>query len=62
MDSFLMYHLPKSWHNMKQISKKEFYKRKPIKECYHNEGKYLCDCKVRNYRKWLAFKRGGQYL
>jgi len=44
-----------------QISKKKFYNTrfKNPRETVHFEGKYLCDCRVRNYRRWLWKKRYG---
>ena len=44
---------------MGQISKKDLYKKiKKNKDASHWEGKWFCDCRVRNIRKWLAAKRG----
>lgn len=41
------------------MTKKDFYKkRKKNKDACHWEGQFYCDCRVRNYRKWLGFKRG----
>jgi len=62
MDSFSMYHQVKCLHKQNQMSKKELVKKKRKKEETHKEGKYFCDCRIRNIRKWLAFKRGGSYL
>jgi len=43
-----------------QISKKELGKKKPNRrEEGHWEGKYWCNCLVRNYRKWLYRKKYG---
>lgn len=44
---------------MKQATKNFLYKKKPKKDHGHWEGKYWCDCKVRNYRKWLWKKLRG---
>lgn len=44
------------------MTKKELMKKKRKKDETHFEGKYFCDCRIRNIRKWLAFKRGGQYV
>jgi hypothetical protein len=45
---------------MKQATKKYLYSAKPKKDHGHWEGKYWCDCKVKNYRKWLAKKLWGK--
>lgn len=45
---------------MKQISKKEYINKKSPKDASHWEGKYFCDCRTRNIRKWLAFKKYGK--
>jgi hypothetical protein len=42
---------------MKQITKKELTKKKPTKEEGHWEGKWWCNCRIRNIRKWLALKK-----
>jgi hypothetical protein len=60
MDSYLM--LVPHRCCVKQVSKKYLFNKKSRKEHGHFEGKYWCDCKTRNYRKWLAIKRGGQYV
>lgn len=40
------------------ISKKKFEKKKlKNKDAVHWEGKHYCDCKVRNFRKWIGEKR-----
>ena len=39
---------------MKQMSKKDFIKKKPHREDGHWEGKFWCDCRIRNRRKWLG--------
>lgn len=42
-----------------QLSKKARSKKKPNrKEEGHWEGKYWCNCKTRNYRRWLGRKFG----
>lgn len=44
----------------KQLSKKKYQKKKGnLKEIGHFEGKYFCDCRTRNIRKWLGVKRYG---
>lgn len=45
---------------MKQLTKKEYAKRKPSKDNSHWEGGYFCDCRTRNVRKWLGIKMYGQ--
>lgn len=40
------------------MTKKKFIQKKPHKEDGHWEGNFWCDCRTRNRRKWLAFKRG----
>ncbi len=47
------------WHNMNQLSKKDLSKKKGNKEIGHLERRYWCDCKVKNYRKWLGVKKFG---
>lgn len=56
-----MFNLRNYWHSMKikNLSKRKFYKKKLGKETIHWEGKYVCDCRVRNYRIWLGMKRYG---
>jgi len=45
---------------MKQISKKDLYKKKPYrKDIGHFEGKHWCNCRTRNFRYWLAKKKFG---
>lgn len=44
---------------IKQLTKKDHSKKKPIKEEGHFEGKYWCNCKTRNYRRWLGLKKYG---
>jgi hypothetical protein len=44
---------------MKQISKKKLRQKKRSGEEAHYEGKYFCDCRIRNYRKWLGKKLYG---
>ena len=45
---------------MKQLSKKDLLKKKPnIKEAAHYEGKHFCNCRTRNFRKWLGLKKYG---
>ncbi len=44
---------------MKQISKKDYHNRKPKPDDSHWEGKYFCDCRTRNIRKWIGRKRYG---
>lgn len=46
---------------MNQITKRDLYKKKPRKEIGHLEGKYWCNCKTRNYRRWLAIKKWGPH-
>lgn len=41
---------------MKQLSKKKLKKRK---DCGHWEGKFWCNCRTRNIRKWLGYKKFG---
>jgi len=41
-----------------QITKKEHSKKKSSLEQGHFEGKHWCDCKTRNYRRWLGLKKG----
>lgn len=41
----------------KQISKKDLNKKKPGKEEGHWEGKFWCNCRIRNIRRWLGLKR-----
>lgn len=43
----------------KQISKKEHNKKKPTDDEGHYEGKYWCNCRIRNYRRWLGKKKFG---
>jgi len=42
---------------MRELSKKKL--TKPRKDCGHWEGKYWCNCRTRNIRKWLGVKRYG---
>jgi len=42
----------------KQLSKRDHSKKKPNPDEGHFEGKFWCDCRTRNYRRWLGFKRG----
>ncbi len=44
---------------MKQLSKKDLSKKKPTKEEGHWESKFWCNCRTRNYRRWLGLKRYG---
>jgi hypothetical protein len=44
----------------KQISKKALTSKKRKGEDAHFEGKWFCDCCVRNKRKWLGLKRYGR--
>jgi len=45
---------------IKQLSKKDYLKKKAnLKEASHWEGKYFCNCRTRNIRKWLGVKRYG---
>ena len=44
---------------IKQLSKRNYIKRKHDKDQSHWEGDYFCDCRTRNIRKWLGFKRYG---
>jgi len=45
---------------MKQVTKKDLDKKKPFnRDLGHWEGKYWCNCRVRNYRKWLGVKKYG---
>lgn len=44
-----------------QLTKKIHISKKPNrKEEGHWEGKYWCNCRTRNYRIYLGFKRNGQ--
>jgi hypothetical protein len=43
---------------MKELSKIRFHLKKRS-DCGHFEGKYWCDCRTRNIRKWLGMKRHG---
>jgi len=43
----------------KQLSKKEYMKKKLQKSQFHFEGKYICNCLIRNHRKWLGIKKFG---
>jgi hypothetical protein len=45
---------------IKALSKKRFFIKKIAKAYAHLEGKCICDCLVKNYRKWLGIKRYGQ--
>ena len=40
----------------KILSKKNHSKKRPKGDNAHWEGKYFCDCRVRNIRKWLGIK------
>jgi len=43
-----------------KLSKKDHNKKKPNrKEEGHWEGKYWCNCRIRNYRSWLGNKKYG---
>jgi len=44
---------------MKQLTKKDLYKKKATAEEGHWEGKHFCNCRTRNIRKWLAKKKYG---
>lgn len=44
---------------MKQLSKKDHSKKKPTDDEGHWEGKYWCNCRIRNYRLWLGKKKYG---
>ena len=44
----------KSRQTRRQMTKKDLRRKKPHPEDGHWEGKYWCDCKVRNRRKLLA--------
>ncbi len=43
----------------KSVSKIDYMKRKPERDDGHWEGKYWCDCRLRNKRKWLGLKKYG---
>ena len=44
-----------------QMTKNRFVKKKTNrKEATHMEGKHFCDCRIRNFRKWLGVKLYGQ--
>jgi len=43
-----------------QISKKSYSKKKLKGEQCHYEGKYICNCRIRNYRMWLGMKLWGK--
>ena len=44
-----------------QMTKRDFIKKRSNKkEATHMEGKFFCDCRVRNFRKWLGVKLYGQ--
>lgn len=52
---------PESSKTMKQISKRDFHRKcKKNPDAVHWEGKCYCNCRVRNYRKWLAVKMYGR--
>jgi len=42
-----------------QLSKKDFFKKKPQHDDAHWEGKLFCSCRIRNKRKWLGNKKFG---
>jgi hypothetical protein len=44
---------------MKQLPKKKMQLKKR-EDCGHFEGKYWCDCRTRNIRKYLGIKRYGR--
>jgi hypothetical protein len=44
---------------VKQISKKEHNQKKPTPDEGHPEGKFWCNCRIRNYRRWLGKKKFG---
>lgn len=44
---------------VKQLTKKDLSKKKPTKEEGHWEGKFWCNCRTRNYRRWLGLKKYG---
>jgi hypothetical protein len=48
---------------MKLLSKKDLHKKRPNhkQKGGHWEGKYWCDCKAGNYRRWLGFKKYGGF-
>lgn len=44
-----------------QLSKKAYIRKKASKkEASHYEGKYFCNCRTGNIRKWLAIKKFGK--
>ena len=44
-----------------QISKKDLLKKKyRIGVIAHREGKFICNCLIKNYRKWLGQKKYGK--
>lgn len=44
---------------MTQMTKIDHSKKKPNRsEEGHSEGKFWCNCRTRNYRRWLGKKRG----
>lgn len=47
-------------NKVKQLSKKDFAKSKPQPDEGHWEGKYWCNCRIRNKRKWLGMKKYGK--
>lgn len=43
-----------------ELSKKAYCKKKGrVGVDIHMEGKYVCDCLTRNFRKWLGVKKYG---
>lgn len=40
-----------------QSTKKEYHKKR---KQGHWEGKYFCDCRTKNYRRWRGLKRYGK--
>lgn len=42
-----------------KLSKKDHAKKKPTRDEGHWEGKYWCNCMIRNFRGWLGLKKYG---
>jgi len=46
---------------MKQLPKKDLSKKKETKDQGHWEGKFWCNYRIRNIRKWFGIKKYGHY-
>ena len=52
--------MPDNTKTPRKLTKKAYSKKKGIVGVdIHMEGKYVCDCLTRGYRKWLGVKRHG---